>query len=78
MLIEKILAEFPAANDLAYQRIFAGKTIFFDTATHKPLAEFPSDLVLASLIVAQAQAREIGRELRRTSEEKTFWDRHFS
>jgi hypothetical protein len=78
MLIEKILAEFPAANDLAYQRIFAGKTIFFDTATHKPLAEFSNDLILASLIVAQVQAREIGENLRLTAEEQPLWDRHFS
>jgi hypothetical protein len=77
MLIEKILAEFPAAKDLAYRRIFAGRTIFFD-AHNRRLREFSERLILAVLILAQIYAREVGQTLKLTTPEKRIWDRHFS
>jgi hypothetical protein len=77
MLIEKILAEFPAAKDLAYQRIFAGHSIFFNARTHRLLPQFSEALVFAALILAHVFAREIGEELNFTVYEKRIWDSHF-
>ena len=78
MLIEKIMAEFPAAEQLAYQRILSGRTIFFDTESHRPLPQFSEVEILAALILAELQAREIGRTLKLSAEEKRIWDRRFS
>jgi hypothetical protein len=78
MFIEKILAEFPTAEELAYRRIFSDRTIFFDTKEHQPLPEFSEAEILAALIMAQVQAREIGQMLKLTAEEKRLWNRHFS
>jgi hypothetical protein len=67
MFIKKILAEFPTANDLAFQRIFKGLR-FFDTKTHKAL--YAKDLIKAALYLAYRVAHRSGLTLYLSKDEE--------
>jgi hypothetical protein len=79
-LEETARARYPEADELAERRIWAMRTIFFDTKTHKRLPEYadaPEQFFLGVLIVANARALELGVQLRLSSEERKIWNRAF-
>jgi hypothetical protein len=74
----RLRAEFSEAETLAWDRIYAGRTIFFDTRTHQRLRRFSERQVLTVLIFANALAADWGHILHLSSEEKKLWSRYFS
>jgi hypothetical protein len=73
---EEILeARFPQAPDLAVERIFAGRTIFFDTKHNRPL--YPKDVIKAALYLAQYYVHQAGLRLVMTEAEKNFLQKTF-
>ena len=74
---EEILqGRFPQAVDLAFDRIFAGRSIFFDTKKHQAL--YAKDLIKAALYLAQHHAHEAGFSLVLNAEEKKLLQTTFS
>lgn len=73
----KILADYPDAEEQTWRRIYAGRTIFYDTKTHQPRPHFTENQILAYLIYGNALAADWGCNLRLSSEEKKLWQRHF-
>ena len=55
---EILAIRFPEAAELAFQRIFAGHSIFFDTKKHRAL--YAKDLIKAALWLAQYYAHQAG------------------
>jgi hypothetical protein len=75
--LEHLREKFPTAESLAFERIFAGRRIFFDTKNHQLLTGFSEPLVLAALMLGNIYAKEAGAALKLSAEEKRIWDRRF-
>ena len=74
---EKLRLEFPDAEDLAWRRIYAGRTIFYDTKTHRRLPDFNDHQVLTTLMFAMSLTADWGATLKMSIEERKLWSRHF-
>lgn len=66
-LLRRIREQFPQAEELAFERIFAERKLF-DTRRHKPL--FETRLVIAALYIAQRSARRAGLALSLSKDEE--------
>lgn len=71
--LDLLRQRFPQAEELALERIFARRTIFFNTRTKAVLPQFTNDLVFAALLFALTYVREIGWTLELTEIEKEFF-----
>ena len=71
--LDLLRQRFPQAEALAVQRIFARRTIFFNTKNKTVLPGFTNDLVFAALLFALVYIREIGWTLELTETEKEFF-----
>ena len=72
--LDLVRTQFPEAERLAFERIFArGHTIFFDTKTKRLLPGFNEPLVFAALILAKTYCAQAGAVLELTeAEERVF------
>lgn len=73
---EVLLSRFPAAIELAANRIFTDyKKTFFDTRTRKPL--YPIPVILAGLLIAQKVSSKSGFKLDLSEDEKRVLKKAF-
>jgi hypothetical protein len=73
----KLRNEFPDAEDLAWDRVYADGTIFYNTKTHRRLPGFTDRKILTALMFANSLAAGWGASLKFSIEEKKLWSRHF-
>src|ERR1700741_956848 len=77
-IAEKLRSEFSDVEDLGWQRIYAARTISYDTSTHRRLPGWNDRKILSVLMFANSLAKEVGAEkLKMSIEEKKLWARHF-
>jgi hypothetical protein len=76
---KRILARFPKAEELAFERIFsARKNTFFDAHSRTPTNPgYSEELILAGLWLANRWAQKAGFELDLSAEEKRLLKKTF-
>jgi hypothetical protein len=74
---QRLRLEFPEAEALAWDRIYAGRTIFFDTRTHRRLRGLSERQILTALIFARSLSADWGARLNFSTDEAQLWSRHF-